>query len=258
MIRSLFRSLEVSLHERLTMIEDVIRISKTREAVAEQEDAESVQPTDIIVEKLTAIEDCLNSLAARVTAIESAANAAAAAAPKETVHVNRLAQSSSEQLYIHPMKGVEIILKEEVPPRARSEATAVVPAVVEAVPVVPALPPSAPVVKPAAAKPAPEAEEEEENAVEDVAEEEEGGGDGDGDGEAEEEEVAEEEENAEEEVAEEEEEGLELEEFEYKGKTYYKDGENRVYGQDEEGEPSVETPIGTWDESRQRVLFRRQ
>ena len=121
MIGSLFRSLEVSLHERLAMIEDVIRIGKTRN-VSVDDDVESLRPTDIVIEKLTAIEDCLNSLAARVTAIESAANAVAATAPKETVHVNRLAQTSSEQLYIHPMKGVEIVIKDESTPVASAAA----------------------------------------------------------------------------------------------------------------------------------------
>ena len=58
-----------------------------------------------------------------------------------------------------------------------------------------------------------------------------------------------EEEEVEEEV---EEEGVE--EITYKGKTYYKDSENKIYSatEDELGEP-----IGVWDVSRQRVLFKR-
>jgi hypothetical protein len=88
--------------------------------------------------------------------------------------------------------------------------------------------------------------------------------DEDDEDEAQEEEVAEEEEVApeeEEEVAEEEEEqedaeeeeALELEEFEYKGVTYYRDAELQVYQLDTDGDLD-ETPIGVWNESKQKVL----
>jgi hypothetical protein len=70
----------------------------------------------------------------------------------------------------------------------------------------------------------------------------------------EEEEVAEEEAQEEEqEDAEEEEEALELEEFEYKGVTYYRDAELQVYQLDTDGDLD-ETPIGVWNESKQKVL----
>lgn len=76
--------------------------------------------------------------------------------------------------------------------------------------------------------------------------------------EEEEEEKAEEakEEKAEsEEVVEEEEEeqAMELEEFEYKGKTYYKDAQDQVYQMDENGDLD-DTPIGVWNEQKQKVL----
>ena len=45
------------------------------------------------------------------------------------------------------------------------------------------------------------------------------------------------------EEAEEEEEAMELEEFEYKGVTYYRDAENQVYQKDEDGDLD-DTPIG--------------
>ena len=61
-------------------------------------------------------------------------------------------------------------------------------------------------------------------------------------------EVAEEE--AEEEVEEEAE--VQLEEFEYKGSTYYRDGDNNVYMADEDGE-LVDEPIGVWNEAKQRI-----
>jgi DNA-binding transcriptional MerR regulator len=89
--------------------------------------------------------------------------------------------------------------------------------------------------------------EEEEEVVEEVEEEE-----VEEEEEEVEEEVEEEEEEVVEEVAEEEEEGVE--EITYKGKTYYKDSDNNIYNAtgDELGDP-----IGVWDVSRQRVLFKR-
>ena len=59
----------------------------------------------------------------------------------------------------------------------------------------------------------------------------------------------------EEEEVEEEEEEEEVKEIVYKGKTYYMDSENNIYAAtgDELG-----NPIGTWDVSRERVLFKRQ
>ena len=69
----------------------------------------------------------------------------------------------------------------------------------------------------------------------------------------EEEEEVEVEEEAEEEAEEAEDEALELEEFEYKGVTYYRDAELQVYQLDTDGDLD-ETPIGVWNESKQKVL----
>jgi hypothetical protein len=69
-----------------------------------------------------------------------------------------------------------------------------------------------------------------------------------------EEEVVEEEEEEvveEEVVEEEEEEVVELEEITFKGKTYCKDADNNIY------DSAGEDIIGTWDVTRQRVLFKR-
>ena len=60
-----------------------------------------------------------------------------------------------------------------------------------------------------------------------------------------------EEEEAVEDDEEEEQEGIELEEFEYKGITLYRDPENKVYRMDEEG--ALSDPIGVWDEVKQRI-----
>ena len=67
----------------------------------------------------------------------------------------------------------------------------------------------------------------------------------------EEEEEEEEEEEVEEEVEEEAQE-VELEEFIYKKKTYYKDGENQVYQMDSDGNLD-DSPIGVWNEQTQRI-----
>ncbi len=70
----------------------------------------------------------------------------------------------------------------------------------------------------------------------------------------EEDEVEEEEEEEEDEGEEEEEDGVELEEFEYKGVTYYRDPDNQVYEANEEGEVDTDNPIGVWNEQKQKVL----
>jgi hypothetical protein len=52
------------------------------------------------------------------------------------------------------------------------------------------------------------------------------------------------------------EEGEELEEFEYKGSTYYRDGDNNVFMADEEGE-LVTTPVGVWSEVKKRIITKK-
>ena len=51
----------------------------------------------------------------------------------------------------------------------------------------------------------------------------------------------------------EDEEALELEEFEYKGITYFRDTENQVYQVDSDGDLD-DTPIGVWNAEKQKVL----
>jgi hypothetical protein len=51
----------------------------------------------------------------------------------------------------------------------------------------------------------------------------------------------------------EEEEALELDEFEYKGVTYFRDTENQVYQVDSDGDLD-DTPIGVWNAEKQKVL----
>ena len=66
----------------------------------------------------------------------------------------------------------------------------------------------------------------------------------------------EEEAEAEAEEAEAEEDAEELEEFEYKGSTYYRDGESNVFMADEDGE-LIPTPIGVWSEVKKRIIIKK-
>jgi hypothetical protein len=81
--------------------------------------------------------------------------------------------------------------------------------------------------------------------------------------EQEEEEVVEQEEEQEEQQEEEqeeevnqEEEGEELEEFTYKGNTYYRDADKNVFMADEEGE-LITVPVGVWSEVKKRIISKK-
>jgi flagellar biosynthesis GTPase FlhF len=91
-----------------------------------------------------------------------------------------------------------------------------------------------------------EEEQEEEQAEEEVEEE------AEEEAEEEVEEEAEEEVEEEAEAMEEEEEVVTFESFEYKGETYYKDPDGQVYQADADGDLN-ETPIGVWNEAKQKV-----
>ena len=66
-------------------------------------------------------------------------------------------------------------------------------------------------------------------------------------------EIEEEEEGQEEEG----EQGLELDEFDYKGSTYYRDQDKNVYMADENGDIDTENPIGVWSEVKGRIITRK-
>ena len=246
-IRSLFRSLEATLHERLRMIEDVILLGSMQQ--------EGEQAPAALQDRISAFEEALTNITSRITALESDSGSVSGG---DTVHVNRIGMSSTPRsppgqgLWVSAMKDLEIVL----PP-----APAPLPIAVPCAPVAVA-PPSAAVAavapQPRVASPAPtvaspqpmNTTEDQQSAIEHVEEEE---------MEVEEEVEEEEEEEAEEEEEEEEEEegeAVELEEFQFKNTTYYRDGQNQVYGLDADGELKEE-PIGTWDVARQRVLFKR-
>jgi len=69
--------------------------------------------------------------------------------------------------------------------------------------------------------------------------------------------VEEPEEDQEEFQEEEDEQGLELDEFEYKGSTYYRDQDKNVYMTGENGDIDTENPIGVWSEVKGRIITRK-
>ena len=165
--------------------------------------------------------NCIQTLESRITAIESnIQDLKTKTLVPETVHVNCIGKDSKPQMWIEAMKDLEIILP--APPAVESVEEVV------------------------------EEEEEAEEAEEEVEEVE-------AEEEVEEVEEAEEVEAEVEEVEEaeqEEEEVEEVEEITFKNKNYYKDSSNNIYGISPDGQPS-DQPIGVWDDSRQRILFKR-
>jgi hypothetical protein len=69
--------------------------------------------------------------------------------------------------------------------------------------------------------------------------------------------VEEPEEDQEEFQEEEDEQALELDEFDYKGSTYYRDQDKNVYMADENGDIDTENPIGVWSEVKGRIITRK-
>jgi cobalamin biosynthesis protein CobT len=96
--------------------------------------------------------------------------------------------------------------------------------------------------------------EEENDEVEEEEEEEEEEGEEEQEQKGVEKNKQQEEDEEEQEEEEEEEEGIELEEIEFNGKTYYKDDENIVYGLDKNGEIN-DSPIGKWYEKAKTIKF---
>jgi hypothetical protein len=274
-VRDLFRSLESSLHERLGMIEDVIRM-RLNASPQEEDDGSG--------DRIRALEELVATLTDRLVALEMTREEA------KEVHVHRVgaggeeiaavAAPKTEEIWIEPMRDLKIELPAAVTP-------VVVPEVVVAKPLA---------AKPLAAKPLnkiveePVQEEVEEEEVEEEVVEEEVVEEEVIEEEVVEEEVVEEEvveeEVVEEEVVEEEvveddnegrggeggqhappeeeaaeeeaEEGVAVEQFEYKGKTYFRDSDNQVYAASKEDpDQPDENTIGTWDTARERILFRR-
>ena len=214
MIRSLFRSLEAAIHERLAMIEEVIAGDRSATTSATNCSAcESMgAQLQTLEERIRKLEGGQPQLAVPAVAVPSAA-------------------SDGCGKWFDALRDLEINLPEKMAtvPVSLSTSHAASHAVSHAV--------SDAVSPVKMVTPLLEKEEEVEEEAEEVEEEAE-------------------EEAEEEEAEEEEEEGVEMEELTFKGKTYYKDPENNIYLPTDDGGYS-DDPIGTWDVSRSRVLFKR-
>jgi hypothetical protein len=243
-IQHLFRSLEHTVRERLDGIQEVIQNTRGRSAPGNVTYTPH-QDTEMLLRRIQELEGQNQGLLAMFQVM------------KGEIAALRDSCSSRDILPLHPIQGIEVIPKREVviteeePPayaelsypdrlllnkKARKALEAEEMGESN----------EKPLLDEAEAEAEAEAEEEEVEVEEEVEEEVEA-------------EVEEEiEEEVEEEVeaeaeAEAEEEAVELEEFEYKGSTYYRDGENNVFMTDEDGE-LLDTPIGTWNEVKQRIV----
>ena len=225
MIHELFRGLERTIHERLEIIEEMVRRGPSGPTGPVRAGPTGAEPwSAAISQRLEALErrECPDTekmmrghqyLLARIDALE-----------EELRQVR--SDKPSNLIPPHPLVGIEIVPKKEVTlvdpnPERINEADRLL-------------------LNSSARKALQEEEEAEEEEVvaeevEEVAEEEE--------------ELVEEEEGAEDEAE-------ELEEFEYKGATYYRDGEKNVFMTDEEGE-LIPTPIGVWSEVKKRIIIKK-
>ena len=203
MIHELFRGLERTIHERLEIIEEMVRRGPSAEPTNISQRLEALERRECPdLEKVMRAHQYLLS---RIDALE-----------EELREVR--SDKPSSLIPPHPLVGIEIIPKKEVTlvdtnPERINEADRLL-------------------LNSSARK----ALQQEEEAEEVVAEE------------VEEEELVEEEEA--------DDEAEELEEFEYKGATYYRDGEKNVFMTDEDGE-LIPTPIGVWSEVKKRIIIKK-
>ena len=213
LIRELFRNLEGNLHERLVMIEQILNaVEKPKVPLYDNEFVGRIEALERSQQRPVEAEE-------RFAALEEAMT-------KMYVELESLKRHRPAEV-IAPAVAPAVAKAPVVAPVV-AKAPVVAPAVAKAPVVAPAVAPA--VAKaPAAAKEAtpPQWEEDEVEVEVEVDEEE---------VEVDEEEV--------------EEEALELDEFEYKGRTFYKDQNNLVYAIDEEGEVVTDEPIGQWNGKR--------
>jgi TATA-binding protein-associated factor Taf7 len=222
MIHELFSGLERTIHERLQMIEEVVQRGLTNPA---RPYTTPVAPAGAYVFGNGAEQLAMAAVLKRVAELEK--------------QVAELSATNTPLIPRNPLEGIEVIPKKEVVLTETGP---------EPLSVADRLLLNSSALK--ALEKEEEEEEEDEEVIEEVAEEEEEVAE-------EEEEVAEEEEEVIEEVAEEEEEAEEeheLEDFEYRGSTYYRDPENNVFMIDEDGEFLA---IGVWSEVKKKIIVKK-
>lgn len=239
-IRELFRNLEAAIHERLRVIEDVIRLQQKG---PEERKSNVIDNLSYRVSMLEAAREGADPPVRvhRVDRVEETPVAEEETPSKPSVTKPSVARSAdNDGLFINAMKDLEITLKTmSVAPAASDDKALDDKAENEIVeeevdPDTDAVADEDAVDDNVQAVAVDEAEAAEEETAEEAAEE------------------AADENEAEEEEAEEEE-GIELEEFTFKSRTFYKDGENLVYTLDADGNP---VHVGRWDPVRERVLFK--
>ena len=206
-VRELFRGLETTLHERLTIIEELLRKPLGGDGSIEQS-MQIQRPDPAVLDRLAKVESQVTRAMESFEMMIDSMNRLGSefASLRESVKLLDASHTATNPVVEEVQQ--EIAKREVVGAPELAEAEA--------------------------------AEVEEEEVEEEEVEEEE----------VEEEEVEEEEE----EEVEEEEVALELEPFVYKrnGKTYYRDPENNVYQDDEDGN-LIDTPIGVWNATTQRI-----
>ena len=227
-VHELLRSMESMIHERFSMLEEVIRLESEK------------MPESNVSNEFMALSSKISNIAESLDSIVSRLSMLEARPSSETVHVTRVDNDAFTpakpvnlyNFFANTTPGLEVILKNEVTDTGLSEIQHVEEEEEEPVPVKR---------KKKVVEESEEEEETEEEVEEEVVEEE-----------VVEEEVVEEEveEEAEEEAEEEEAEEDVLEEFVHKGKTYYKDSSNTLYKLSDDGDPVA---VGRYDPVSQRV-----
>ena len=224
-IRSLFRVLENTLHERLTVIEDVIG-NQSRSSETSNENVEVHQRLASLEGMFGRIHDYVNSIKAEQIALNRRLDILHANMQLESAGL-RAVRPSDERPVEAVEAEVELETAEAEALDADIDASEVERGATEALKdAVKALPlPVSVSAKEVEAED--EAEDEDEDQAEDEAE-------------------AEDEDEAEAEAEPEEEAGVSVEEFIYRNKTYYRDSDNKVYRADEEGD-ILDEVIGVWN-----------
>ena len=232
-ILRLFTSLEQTIHERLSVIQQVVHAAQPAPYNTFPGMNTTYAPSqDALLQRIQALEASNQALLATIVNIKNEITALRSSAPNVI-------------LPLHPIDGIEVIPKREV-----------------VVPETEPLSVADRLLLNRTARKALEAEEMGETfkadamdvdgsvVEESVADLEVAGSV------AEEDEDDEEDEDEEDEEAEEAEEAEaeELEEFDYKGSTYYRDSENKVFMTDEDGE-LVDEPIGLWSPTKQKIVM---
>ena len=220
-IKELFRSLERTVSDRLKVIDDLMRAYETRSPPAYN----NPLPTGPIAAGMysgprgpTGCEPWSVALLDRIASLE-----------KEVRSLRSELDSRGPLIPPYPMNGIEVVPKKEVVLTETSpEPLSVADRLLLNTSALKAL------------------EQEEDEAVVDNQEEQE----------QEQEEQEEDEEVIVQDQEEEQEEDEELEEFEYKGSTYYRDSDKNVFMADDEGE-LIATPVGVWSEVKKRIITKK-